>query len=147
MWRPSDFRSDRQSAFKTFEKYPNFFQLNCKHDIVEFFFNWKLTLTLDDDVKSVRFQIQPSICIQDSMEKLPPIFFFPLQLILISEIVIRSTAISRRNRACNRAQFGINPSSKWWIQMDLACCLHTDSQFINKKRNPIDKGSSKSLLE
>jgi hypothetical protein len=78
----------------------------------------------------------------------PSRFFFPLQLNLISsEIVLRSTAMSRRNRAWNRAQFGINPSSNWCLQMDLACCLHKDSQFINKKRNTVDKGCSKSLLE
>lgn len=31
--------------------------------------------------------------------------------------------------------------------MDLACCLHTDLNLSIKKRNPIDKGWSKSLLE
>jgi hypothetical protein len=121
----------------------NFYTNMTSNMIIEFF-NWKLTLTLGD-VKTVRFQIQQSICIQDSIEKLAPIFFFPLQLNLISaEIVLRSTAISRRNREHEiELKFGINPSSKWWIQMDLACCMHTDSQFINKKRNPVDKGCSK----
>jgi hypothetical protein len=102
--------------------------------IIEFF-NWKLTLTLGD-VKTVRFQIQPSICIQDSIEKLPPIFLFPFatQPAEISpsidggfrggiehEIALNSASIRRQNGEYK------------WI---LACCLHTDSQFINKKKEP-----------
>lgn len=70
----SDSRVDLH--FKTFEKKIPISSNWTSNMISTNSSNWKLTLTLDD-VKSVRFQIQPSICIQDSMEKLPTKFFLP----------------------------------------------------------------------